>query len=274
MFATGAILASGSGAALSWGQAITLGVVQGLTEFLPVSSSGHLVLFERVLGVARPGLALEAGLHLGTLLAVLWMVGGDLIGRRGAAAGGVRLWALLGIGSLPVAFGGLVLAPTVDRLFGSLTAVGCGWLAAGCVLLWASFHASGRRPMVDLGPRDALVIGLAQLLALAPGFSRSGATIAAGLGCDLDPEASARFAFLLSIPAVGGAVLLHAGGLLSALDGGGGVAIWLGIAVAATSGAVAMRLCVAVLRNGRLASFAYYCLVLGALAVLRGIVAR
>lgn len=255
-----------------WWQAAALGAIQGLTEFLPVSSSGHLVLLERVLGVQRPGLALEAGLHLGTLLAVVWAYRLDLLGMarglggrgRGGEAG-LPLWLL--VGSLPAGVAGALLSGPVERLFSSLGATAVAWCVCGALLWLAGRRPAGRRRLGELRLADALWIGVAQAFALAPGFSRSGATIAAGLGRGLAPEEAARFGFLLSLPAVGGAVLWHGAGMFS--GAGGGAALWLGAAVAGAVGLLALRACVARVRTGALGSFGCYCLALGGLLLLR-----
>jgi len=272
MFAPHGILHP-TGAWASWWRVAALGAVQGLTEFLPVSSSGHLVLFEHLLGVQRPGLALETGLHLGTLLAVVWEYRRDLAvalrGLRGGRGTGrdARLLWWLAAASVPAAAAGLALGGVAERLFGSLTATAAAWCLTGIVLVRVGRRPVGVRTLEGMRLTDALWIGAAQALALAPGVSRAGATIAAGLARGLDPGEAARFAFLLSLPAIGGAALLQAGHLASA--GGGGL-IWIGAAVAGVAGLVAIRVAAACVRAGGLGSFGRYCLALGTLVLLRG----
>ena len=277
MFALHAILPL-SGPWISWGRIAALGAVQGLTEFLPVSSSGHLVLFEHLLGVHRPGLALETGLHLGTLAAVLWefrsdlraAVGGlvDALRRRPGPQPGAGLLGWLVAASLPAAAVGLLAGGLAERLFGSLPATAGAWCLSGLMLMAAGRIPPGRRTLERLRLGDALWIGAAQALALAPGVSRSGATIAAGIARGLAPAEATRFAFLLSLPAVGGAALLHGGRLLAAAGEGG--AIWVGAGVAGATGLFAIRACAARVRAGGLGSFGCYCLALGVLVLLRG----
>ena len=259
-----------------WWRGAFLGVVQGATEFLPVSSSGHLVLAERLLRLARPGLALETGLHLGTLAAVVLAYPRDvrnlLAGvadlcrrRRGPRA---ELLLLLVLASLPAAATGLLLGDAVDRLFGSLAAVAVGWCVSGGALIASGRLRAGRHRLPGLAGRDALWVGALQALALAPGVSRSGVTIIAGLWRGLSPEEAARFSFLLSLPTVAGAVILQAGRAV----GGGMVAdagLWIGIPVAAAAGFAAIHLCLRRLRqSGDLAPFGWYCLALGALCLI------
>lgn len=254
-----------------------LGVLQGATEFLPVSSSGHLVLAERLLGLSRPGLALETGLHLGTLLAVIAayprdvrdLAGGaaDLVRRRGGRR--TEMLLLLLAATVPAALAGVLLEALVDRLFGSLTAVALGWCVSGLALLAASRWGRRERAMDALRVRDALVIGSCQAFALAPGVSRAGITLIGGLGRGLRADEAARFSFLLSLPTVAGAVLLHMGGLLRS-GGAGDPALWVGIPVAAVTGFCAIRLCLRRLRRpGGLSPFGWYCLALGVLCLMR-----
>ncbi len=253
-----------------WWRAAVLGAVQGVTEFLPVSSSGHLVLFEHLLGVRRPGLALETGLHLGTLGAVVFEYRADLWaamrGLGGTATGddaGLLWW--LAVASIPAAVVGVALRRLVDPLFGSLPATAVAWCLTGVALLGAGRRVPGARRLSDLRLGDALWIGTAQALALAPGVSRSGATIVAALARDLAPGEAARFGFLLSLPVIGGAALLHARDLAA----GGGGAIWLGAVVAGATGLTAIRMAAARVRAGAIGSFGWYCLALGILVVLR-----
>jgi undecaprenyl-diphosphatase len=239
---------------------VLLGLVQGLAEFLPVSSSGHLVLAERLLGLARPGLSLEVALHAGTLASVLAVYGRDLTDRR---LWGAILWA-----TLPAALAGSALQAQVNGLFGSLRAVGAGWAVSAALLWWASRRRPGRRGAASLRPREALLLGCFQALALAPGVSRSGAVLAAGLGLGLEPVEAARFAFLLSIPTVAGAALLA---LPQAhLSGAGVTGLWLGAGSAAVAGVAAMRWFVGRLGRGRMGGFAAYCAALAAVAMASG----
>lgn len=262
-----------------------LGLVQGLTEFLPISSSGHLVLFESLLGVESPGLTLEIALHAGTLLAVVWVYADDLgrmaaalpvdIGRSLASRSlrpllddpASRLALLVLAGTVPTGLMGLTFRPLFESLFDSLAAVGVFWIVTG-LLLWVGSRRLGSdgNPVSverDPGLADALVIGLAQGLAIAPGLSRSGTTIVAGLFRGVGRESAARFSFLLSLPAVTGAVLLDVKDISVQGSALPPAILGVGMFVAAFSGVVAIRLLLRFLREGRLQHFAYYCWIMG-----------
>lgn len=265
-------------------EAAFLGLVQGLTEFLPISSSGHLVLFERLLGVKSPGLTFEITVHAGTMLAVIWVYADDLrrmavalgAGLAGAGRGGralvrdpdARLALLVLAATVPTGLIGLSFKPVFESLFDSLTAVAFFWLLTG-ILLWIAGRAGTARGREagELTLADALFVGVMQGVAIAPGLSRSGTTIAAGLLRGLAPGAAARFSFLLSLPAVAGATLLD---IKDIAVGGSPVplpALAAGAAVAAVTGVFAIRFLLRVLAEGRLRAFAYYVWALG-LAVL------
>lgn len=206
-------------------QAIALGIVQGLTEYLPVSSTAHLKIAEAFLGIPRgdPFLtSFDVIIQLGTLFAVLVYFRAELARMaRGALSGlskghplgnpDARLaWYVL-VGTLPVGLLGLAFERSVDRLdlhpARLLTVIAGSLIALAVVLFFAEYLARHRRTMAELTWTDAVVIGLAQALAIVPGVSRSGVTITAGLFRDLRRDDAARFSFLLSIPAVGAAGL-------------------------------------------------------------------
>jgi undecaprenyl-diphosphatase len=279
-----------------WWGALALGVLQGLTEFLPVSSSGHLAVAERLLAWPRPGLSLEVALHAGTLAALLAAYPGEVLrllrgalwlaacaGRRvrGAAGDASRTWSsgsqdgarLLGqlaLASAPAAAAGLLAAPWIDRLFASYAAVALGWCGTGALLVWAEGLPEGRRRVEGLRVRDLLWIGAAQALALAPGLSRSGLVAVAGLARGLAGPEAGRFAFLLALPAVAGAVALQAPHLARAGATAGPLA--LGALAAAVSGRLALGWCLRRVAARRLRPFGWYCLGLGGLLLLRAAV--
>jgi len=193
--------------------AIVLGLVQGLTEFLPISSSGHLRIVPAVLGWGDPGAAFTAVIQLGTMAAVLlyfradlwriavaWLrslrdpsVRGDLDARMG--------WYIL-LGTIPISVLGLAFKDPIENKFRNLELIGTSLIVFGLVMLAAEAVSRRDRPLREINSRDGLVIGFAQALALVPGVSRSGATISAGLFRNFDRAAAARYSFLLSVPAV------------------------------------------------------------------------
>ena len=248
-------------------QAIVWGFVQGVTEFLPISSDGHLVLVPEFLGLDRPDLATSAVLHLGTLTAVLAYFRRDLLRlagfRRDLSAR--RLLTLLVIGTLPAAVA-LLFIDQVERLQNSVTATAIFLIITGLVLAVAGRLSKGPRTIEEARPADAALIGVAQLLAVLPGISRSGLTIATGLARRFDQIEAARFSFLLGIPAVAGAGLLE---LWSLLDNGGvpGSA-WVGVAVAAVTGYGAIAFLLKMLDKTGLTPYAVYCVVVGVVALV------
>ena len=263
--------------------ALLLAIVQGLTEFLPVSSDGHLALVQEGIrrstgrSFANP-LGFDVLLHLGTLFAVALYFRADLyrLGRDcwiGSAAGDVarqarREVALMGLALVPTAVIGLLLRPTVHRLMTSPRAVALGIGVTGLVLL-----ASG--PFVRSAPRSgpgrisalqAICVGVAQGLAVLPGVSRSGLTIATGLATGMSAAGAFRFSFLLSIPAVAGALLVETGMAADPLAGAGGLAV-LGALVSGLVGWVALGLLASLLQRARFHHFAWYCLPVGLLGL-------
>ena len=244
-----------------------LGLVQGLTEFLPVSSSGHLVLAERLLGLNSPGVLLEAMLHWGTLAAILIVFRKDIVSLLHALRGKGSIEqrkevGFLIIGTVPVIAVGLLLRETIQSAFSSLMGVGIGLLVTAAVLAIGHLaRRRARRPSIQLP--DALVVGLAQAAAVFPGISRSGATISVGTMMGMTPAQAARFSFLLAIPALFGAGLLH---LLEALNTPGShnwMGIVLGSLCAFASGWLALRAALALVTRGRFWMFAVYCAIVG-----------
>ncbi len=276
-------------------KAIVLGFVQGATEFIPVSSSGHLVLVPWLLGWTPSSLLFDTVLHWGTLLAILIVFWSDFWGmavaalqslaRRSLADPRARLaWAIV-LGSVPAAIGGLFFEDFLEGLFASPRAAGFFLLVTAALLAgseWLTARQRGRqvkggavfylqREGLDrLTFADAGVIGLAQALALAPGVSRSGSTIAAGLVRGLRRDDAARFSFLLGTPAFFGAGLLQLTEALS-INASEVVAqtpaLVVGFLVSAITGFAAIRFLLRYLRNHNLYIFAAYCLVAGLLAV-------
>lgn len=249
-------------------QAAFLGLVQGLTEFLPVSSSGHLAIAQHFLsGFEQPGLLFDVLLHAGTMAAVVLYFRRDLIKLvlccgPGGAREDRRVLLMLILASVPTAIIGLAAKDWVEQLFEMMPVVGAMLLVTGLLLFYAGRARSGGREMSQLSRTDALLVGIAQGLAVMPGISRSGATIGCLLLRGISADAAARFSFLLALPAVGGATLLHLKDL-GQVGGGELPAYLVGTLVAFVSGLLAIRLLLSVLRRRRLGGFALYCLLLG-----------
>ena len=243
------------------------GLIQGLTEFLPVSSSGHLVLIPALLGVDEPDLATGAVLHLGTLIAVIWFYRSDIAGlvRQPLSDHSKRLWTLLVLGTIPAALVGLTLDGPIEIIFSDPGFVAVALIATGFVLALGLVFSPGERTLEDGRRGDALIVGLAQALALIPGVSRSGTTITAGLVQGFSRLEAARYAFLLSIPAIAGAGLIQG---IELLDRGGfEPTLLVGMAVAAITGYLAIDGLVRLLSRSGLAPFAIYCVGFGTLSL-------
>lgn len=249
---------------LSWWEGLLLGAVQGLSEFLPISSSGHLVLAQWLVGYESPGVSFEVFLHVATLLSVLavywrrvaWVVTGMARGSGDAW----RFGGLLVLASIPAAIAGLTLRDVFEAQFESPVAVGIDFLITA-VILWST----RRLPHLTehpVGWRAAVAMGLAQVLAILPGVSRSGTTIAAGLWTGAGARTAAEFSFLMAVVVIAGT------GLLEALKmGPGPVTLEWGVILAfgsaLVSGVIAIRFLVMLLRRGRFHLFAPYCAAVG-----------
>ncbi len=241
------------------------GLIQGLTEFLPISSSGHLVLVPAILDREGPDLATSAVLHLGTLAAVLVYFRTEVVEVVRFTETGRKLLLLLVIGTIPAAILGLAFSGPLDDFNDTPRAVATALAIAGVVLILASRLTAGKRVTDDVDRKDALLIGAAQALALIPGVTRSGMTIGAGIGRGLDPHHAARFSFLLGIPAIAGAGLLSVIDLADS-DTGVPAETWVGVLVAAIAGYAAIATLLRVIRSAGLAPFGMYCIAAGALA--------
>jgi undecaprenyl-diphosphatase len=263
--------------------AAILGLVQGLTEFLPVSSSAHLILVPRFLGWNDPFVdtaAFDVMLHVGTLIALLIYFWRDVWRLVGAFLASIRdrnlgsdperrlAWLLL-VSVVPAALFGAALESFFDTFFRERL----GWIAiflvTGAALLWlAERWGSQRRVLLELRFPEALAIGVAQALALFPGMSRSGITIGAGLFLGLERAAAARFAFLMGIPVIAGAGLLKARELAATGIQGHELALLVGIVVSAVSGLAAITFLLSYLRRNSTAIFIAYRTVVAALVVV------
>lgn len=252
--------------------AVVWGLVQGLTEFLPVSSSGHLVVIPEALDrigvpIDPPSLAVSAVLHLGTLVAVLVYFRHDVASvlRMRREPDGRKIALLVVVGSIPAVIG-LPLEGPLERFQDDATRVGYALIATGLILVIGQRLARGSRSLLEGRVPDALVVGIAQAVALIPGVSRSGTTITAGNARRFLPIEAARFSFLLGIPAIAGAGLISLPDIMGA--GGLDVELVVAVAVAAVSGYAAIAVLLSALRRVGLTPFSVYCLVVGVLTVL------
>ncbi len=249
--------------------AILWGLIQGLTEFLPVSSSGHLILIPDLLGREPPDLVTSAALHLGTRVAVLIYFRSDIMEVLRFTAEGKRLLRFLVIGTIPVVILGLALAGPLEEMAEYPRLVAVAVMVTGVILLGSRLLPAGSRRQQETGDADAATIGLAQAFALIPGISRSGSTIVAGQARRFEGREAASLAFLLGIPAIAGA------GLLSVLDlaggdGGGGLTpeLLVGMVVAGLSGYAAIAFLLRLIPRIGLTPFGVYCLAFGAFCFL------
>ena len=256
-------------------QALILGIVQGITEWLPISSSGHLVIAQELLGLeASENLVFDLAVHMGTLLAVcvyfrrqLWRIIHALAtpGDRGDEAKGLRrLGILLVLGTVPVAVVGLLLSDRAEEIF-TLPLVGAALIVNAAILLVSERLGRGAKRGTAQG-RDALAAGLLQAASIVPGISRSGSTLSGGMLSGLEKEAAATFAFLLSVPALVGASAYGFATLeryeVDALS------LAIGAAAAFATGFVAIGYLLKAVRAGRLWVFAVYCAAVGAAVLL------
>ncbi len=253
---------------MSYWEGVVLGVVQGLTEFLPISSSGHLVLAESLLGLETPGVVVEVVLHVATLLAVVLvyqrrlgeLVEGALVGNRSAW----RVVFLLAVATVPTALVGILFADFFEGTFESLFVVGVSFLVTGLVL-WSTKWVSKEGRTAHPGVAGAAAIGLAQVMAIFPGISRSGSTVATAMWIGIEPVRAAEFSFILAIPAIAGAALLQIPDLADGVGGVGTGPLAVGFFASVVSGIAAIKLSIALLRSQAFHFFAPYLWGLGAL---------
>lgn len=247
-------------------ESVFLGALQGATEFFPVSSSGHLVVGQTLLGLEIPGVQFEVAVHVGTLVSVLVIYRGRLIDllygtlRKDGAAW--RYVGLLALATLPAAIVGVFFGDAIERLFESPVVPATAFLVTGAIL-WSTRRVLGREDWKEPGWGVALLIGFAQAFALVPGISRSGTTVAMALWLGITAEEAAAFSFLMAIPAIGGAALLQMPEVASQGLTLSGTALAAGSVVAALTGILAIKGFVAVLARRAFHRFAPYCWALG-----------
>lgn len=269
-------------------QAAILGIIQGLTEFLPVSSSGHLVIFQHLFGLKEVPVTFDVFLHVGTLFSIFLVYGEDIWGlivaffsllsdlvrgrKRNLLRDSNRKFAVMIIvASIPTALMGIVFKPFFESFFSSLRAVGFFLLLTGILLWVGNKMIHGRKRVEHMNVFDALCIGIFQGLAISPGLSRSGSTIFAALIRGLEPATATRFSFLVSIPTILGAAILS---FKNVMDTGAAPLPFLptlvGFFAAALTGILAIKVLINLLQRGRLNIFSWYTWLVGLLVIGAG----
>lgn len=250
---------------LSLWEAIFLGVVQGLTEFLPISSSGHLVLFQRLFGLEEGALTFDILLHLGTLLAVFAVFWRDLLGIMKHPFG--KMGRLIIAGSIPTALIGFLFKDYFDTAFASGETLGVEFVITGVVIWWADTARRGFKKEREMGYADAFLIGALQGAAIMPALSRSGLTIMGALFRGLDREFAAKYSFLMSVPVILGAGVFD---ISDAMEQGMTIGLpeILGTLAAAVAGYFAIKYMIALIVKRGMRMFAWYVWLLGGLILL------
>jgi len=262
-----------------------LGIIQGLTEFLPVSSSGHLVIFQNLIGLKNPELLLDISLHVGTLLAVFIFFWADIkmmiyesIGLVGtlfqkqnkfsskiqqSPHAALIVWIIAG--TIPTAFIGILFSFFVQKMFGAPLFVGFMLIVTGIILGASRFIPDHFTKKSNVGLMVSIAVGIAQGVAIIPGISRSGATIICGLFCGLNRELAGRFSFLLSIPAIIGATIVKFD--MTKITEIGFMPFFAGIFVSFLVGLIALKITMNMVKKGNLYYFSPYCFLAGIAAI-------
>lgn len=251
-------------------QSLFLGVIQGITEFLPISSSGHLVLLRKFVGIKEPSLFFDTLIHVATLLAVLFYLRKEVfgiivnIGQRQTQ----RLLGLIVFGTIPIVIFGFLIRNKADAIFDSLSLLSITFLITAILLLATKFFKPGEKGLTGVTVLDSFLVGMFQALALLPGVSRSGSTISAGIFLGIKREDAFKFSFLLAVPAIMGAMVLQ----LFIVDwnslNGGFYENFIGFLSAAIFGFIALKILEMITVKGKLYYFAFYCLALALLILI------
>ncbi|HOW88074.1 MAG TPA: undecaprenyl-diphosphatase UppP [Candidatus Omnitrophota bacterium] len=266
-------------------QSIILGIVQGLTEFLPISSSGHLVLFQNLFGMKEPMLAFDIAVHGGTLVAVLAFfykdilvivkdLAGDLrkavaskdVPRAGVLPQHQGLWACILITLVPTGIIAVFFRSWIETAFSKLVFVAIAWLAMGALLILSQRFSKGQKDLSAIHYGDALWVGLAQGIALLPGVSRSGSTILAGMLLGIKKEDAAKFSFLISIPAILAAIIMDLKESIQYFSSQTTIVL-AGFFAAAVTGYLVIRWLMRIIQRGHFFLFGYYCIAAGLFAL-------
>lgn len=258
-------------------ESLVLGLVQGLTEFLPVSSSGHLVIIEGLFGIRSGNVVFEVLVHFGTLLAVLVyfrkriasiiksIIGVIFTKTTSTTDTDFRMAVYIVVGTIPAVIIGFAFKDLIEQAFGS-PRWAAGMLLVTAAILFSTKWASERLKKLNSG--RSILVGIAQALAIMPGISRSGSTISAGMWLGMDKSEAAEFSFLLSIPAIAGAVVLEIPDMIANLGTGNLVVIYLaGMVVAALVGYLSIAGLLSIIKKGKFFFFGLYCAVIGLLGI-------
>ncbi|MHB1393447.1 MAG: undecaprenyl-diphosphate phosphatase [Clostridia bacterium] len=248
-------------------QAIILGLIQGLTEFLPISSSGHLVLFQKIFGINEPTLIFDTMVHIGTLAAVVTVLWKEIFSLLKKPF--QKLTWLLIAGTIPTGIIGIMFKDSFEAMYKSGSTLGFEFLATGFIILFAERLNTGRKQIKETSYLDAAFIGLMQGASIMPAVSRSGLTISGALLRNLDREFAAKFSFLLSIPAILGAAVFQAKDIIEAGSGSIITApIAAGTIAATVAGYFSIRFMIVLLKQGSMRYFSYYVFAVGALVII------
>jgi undecaprenyl-diphosphatase len=269
---------------LLW-QALVLGVVQGLTEFLPVSSSGHLVLFQNLFGMKEPMLAFDIAVHGGTLLAILAFFHKDIldilkdfiqslrraVSSKPSSSASVQpphrgLWVCILITLIPTGIMAICFKHLFETAFSGLLFVAAAWFVMGILLILSERFPKGQKDLSVIHYGDAFWIGLVQGIALLPGISRSGSTILAGMLLGIKKEDAAKFSFLIAIPAVAGAIVMDLKEGIQYFSANTTLVL-AGFLAAAITGYLVIRWLMGLIRQGRFFIFGYYCIAVSLFAL-------
>ncbi len=256
-------------------KAIILGIVQGLAEFLPISSSGHLVLMQKLFGIEEPSLAFSVLLHVGTLIPVLVVYWKDF--WRLIKNPFQRMTALLIFGTIPAVVVALLFGDLVDSFFSTGKTLSMGFFITGIILLVSDRFNEGSKKMKNVSPVDAILIGCCQAIAITPAISRSGSTITGALFRGLNRKDAAKFSFMLSVPAILGGAVLEIVKILkgeNVMEGFQFLPAALGFIASMITGYFAIKFMIKLIQNRSLKYFSFYVFGVGAFVLILGFLGR
>lgn len=275
---------------MSYFEAVILGLIQGLAEFLPISSSGHLALMQQWFGIEEDKVLLFAVLlHVGTLVSVFivyWKDVWELIKELGLTIRDIftgrglriqerptrKLGVMIIVATIPTGIIGILFNDFFNSLYNSVIPIGIGLIITGFLLILAERMGSASRSIQQMNYRNALFIGTVQGIAICPGISRSGSTLFGSLMCNLDRKFAVKFVFLISIPSILGSAVMEApAAIQSGLEPGQLGPILVGMAVAAISGLIAIKTMIKIVSDKKLSYFSYYVWILGLIVVGYGV---